>query len=155
MQPLKERSTSEMRMDSTGKLFSKNEFLSSDALRAASVEFVAILLFVFLGAGSVVANMTMTPGDASPTVAISLANGLAIVILVFVTINVSGGHINPAVTFAVVLTRKMSVTRGVMYVAAQLVGAVSGAALLKVAVPGGAEGNLGAHMLGTGVTAGM
>jgi aquaporin TIP len=137
------------------KLFSKNEFLSADALRAATAEFIATLLFVFLGAGSVVANMTMTPGDVDPTVAISLAHGLAVTILIFATLNVSGGHINPTVTFAAVLTRRMSVTRGFMYVAAQLAGAVLGALLLKVAVPSGAEGNLGAHMLGTGVIVGM
>ena len=96
------------------KLFSKNELLSPDAFRAASAELIATMLFVFLGAGSVVANMTMTPGDVNPTVAIALARRLAIVILVFATFNVSGGHINPAVTFAVVLTRRMSVTRGSM-----------------------------------------
>ena len=38
---------------------------------------------------------------------------------------ISGGHINPAVTFAFIITGRISVTRGAMYIVAQIVGAVS------------------------------
>ena len=128
---------------------------SREAWRAPLAEFIGTMLFVFVGAGSVVANRTLTPADFNPTVAIALGHGLAIAVLVYATAHISGGHINPAVTFAMVLTRRMTVARGLRYVAAQLAGGVVGAVLLKLAVPGAAEGNLGAHALGSGMNAGM
>ncbi|MBF8267809.1 MAG: hypothetical protein HW388_1317, partial [Dehalococcoidia bacterium] len=70
------------------------------------------------------------------------------------TARISGGHINPAVTFAAVLTRKMGVTKGGMYVVGQLSGAIVGAFLLKAVIPDALEGGLGSHALGPGITAG-
>ena len=87
-------------------------------------------------------------------VAIALAHGLAIALLVAATANLSGGHINPAVTFAALITGKIRLTKGVMYLVAQLLGAIAGAFLLKVVIPAAAQGNLGAHGLGPGITAG-
>ena len=133
------------------------EVVSVEAWRATFAEFIATLLFVFVGGGSVVISATLTDGElnAARLVAIALAHGLAIALLVYATANLSGGHINPAVTFAATLTRKISVSRGSMYVAAQIAGAVIGALLLKFTLPDVSEGDLGAHGLGTGVTAGM
>jgi MIP family channel proteins len=133
------------------------EFISVEAWRATFAEFVATLLFVFLGAGSVVASSTLSNGELTATrlVAIALAHGLAIVLLVFATANISGGHINPAVTFAALLTKKISAARGLMFMGAQLVGAVAGALLLLVTIPDAAATGLGAHALGSGVSVGM
>ena len=78
------------------------ELMAIGALRASGAEFIATLLFVFLGAGSVLANRTMTAADVDPNVAIALAHGLAMTILVFATLNISGAHINPAVTVVLV-----------------------------------------------------
>ncbi len=81
-------------------------------------------------------------GDLDPArlVAIALAHGLAIAFLVYATANISGGHINPAVTFAAFLTKKISAARGLMFVVAQLT------------IPDAADTNLGAHALGPGVS---
>ena len=43
---------------------------------------------------------------------------------------ISGGHINPAATVSMVVTRKIGLVKGVMYVVGQLVGAARGAYLL-------------------------
>lgn len=43
----------------------------------------------------------------------------------------TGGHINPAVTFGMFLARKISLTRGVLYIVAQCLGACTGAGLVK------------------------
>ena len=83
---------------------------------------------------------------------IAFAHGLAIAFLAFATANVSGGHMNPAVTFAAVVTKKISGARGLMFVAAQLAGAVIGALLLLATIPDAADTNLGAHALGSDVT---
>jgi MIP family channel proteins len=65
--------------------------------------------------------------------------------MVAMTAGISGGHINPAVTFSLVVTGRMKLGPGVVYVAAQLVGAVIGALLLQVVLIDAVEGNLGAH----------
>ena len=49
------------------------------------------------------------------------------VVLVYATAHVSGGHLNPAVTFAQCLTGHCSWKRGGLYAAAQLLGAIWGA----------------------------
>lgn len=124
--------------------------------RATVAEFIATLLFVFLGAGTVVVTGGLLKEELTSArlVAIALAHGFAIALLVAATAKVSGGHINPAVTFGALLTGKIGLPNAIAYWVAQLVGAVVGAILLKAVIPAAAQGNLGAHGLGAGVTAG-
>lgn len=63
------------------------------------------------------------------------ANGLLLSVLVFVTANVSGGHINPSVTIASMATGHTSISRGLYYIAAQVLGAIAGSALQLLLVP--------------------
>jgi aquaporin TIP len=125
--------------------------LNARTWRAVLAEFIATLLFIFIGCGAVVGVVNVlgrSPADdAGALVAIALAHGLAIAVLVAGTAKLSGGHINPAVTFAAVITGRMKVGPGVLYVAAQLAGAVVGALLLDAVLVSGAEGDLGAHAL--------
>jgi aquaporin TIP len=119
--------------------------------RSVLAEFIGTLLFVFVGAGSVVIIVNVigeSPGSSVPALtAIALAHGLAIAVVVAGTAKLSGGHVNPAVTFSAVITGRMKLSTGVLYVAAQLAGAVVGALLLEAVVLGQYEGNLGAHSL--------
>lgn len=135
----------------------KIEFKSLEAWRATFAEFIATLLFVFLGAGSVIVSGTLTNGELTATrlVTIALAHGLAITLLVFATAHISGGHINPAVTFAAMLTKKIGAAKGLMFIVAQVVGAVIGALLILATIPDAADTNLGSHALGPGVSVGM
>jgi aquaporin TIP len=126
--------------------------LNERTWRAVLAEFMATMLFVFIGAGAVavVTGALPLPAEALDTstlTAIALAHGLAIAVLVAATARISGGHINPAVTFAMVVTGRMKAGPGVLYVAAQLTGAVVGALLLKMVLVSSVEGNLGAHAL--------
>jgi len=122
--------------------------------RAVLAELIGTLLFVFVGAGSVVVVtgiIGVSPrDDAAALTAIALAHGLAIAVVVAGTAKISGGHVNPAVTFGAVISGRMKLTIGVLYVAAQLTGAVIGALLLEAAVVGDVEGSLGAHSLNLG-----
>jgi aquaporin TIP len=131
--------------------------LSIDTFRQALAEFIAVMLFVFIGAGSVVVvkayyaqfeSQSQFPDPIFIT-AIALAHGLAIAALVAATANISGGHVNPAVTFAQMLSGKMSFAKSVVYIAAQLGGAAVGALLLKAVIAGPLEAGLGAHGLGS------
>ena len=65
-------------------------------------------------------------------VQIALCFGLIVGTMVWCIGHISGGHINPAVTVALLVTRKISVVRAVLFVVAQCLGAIIGAAFLKV-----------------------
>jgi aquaporin TIP len=69
---------------------------------------------------------------ASELVAIALAHALALFAAVSASINVSGGHVNPAVTFGTLLGGRISVVRAIYYWIAQLLGAVVAALLLRL-----------------------
>ncbi len=56
--------------------------------------------------------------------------------------NVSGGHFNPAVTIAFLFTGKINPLMTLMYIGAQLVGAITGSYILKSAAPEAAQGKL-------------
>jgi len=64
---------------------------------------------------------------------VALAFGLVIMVMVYATGHVSGAHINPAVTIAFATRRHFPVRETVAYVPAQIVGAVCGALLLRLA----------------------
>ena len=118
-------------------------------LKSSAAEFVAVLLFVFIGAGVVVSTGTLTQ---EMTPARLTAHGLTICMLVYATAHISGGHINPAVTIATMITGKTPAIKGVMFIIAQLLGGIVGAYLLYIAVPSVAHGSLGAHALAPGVS---
>lgn len=103
-----------------------------ELLRAAGCEFIASLFFVFFGAGSVTA-----PGGSAgnTTTAYAIAFGFSITVLAFSIGDVSGGHINPAVTLSMMVTRHISVMQGGVYMVAQFLGAISGGGLLSACVP--------------------
>ncbi|HEX9283842.1 MAG TPA: aquaporin [Gemmatimonadales bacterium] len=105
-------------------------------LRPLAAEFVGTLLFVFLGAGSVVAfvQTSSTPG-AIGALGVALAHGVGMAIIVSMTMSISGGHINPAVTVALWIADRIDGRLAGKYIAAQLVGAVAGAALVKSMLP--------------------
>ena len=123
-----------------------NEDLGPRLWKSALAEGIAVLLFVFIGAGTVVV-LTGDAGLASidQLIVIAFAHGLAFATMVAMTANISGGHVNPAVTFAAAITGRMKIGPGLAYIGAQLLGAVLGALLLQVVLVGEFEGNLGAH----------
>lgn len=108
----------------------------STTLRQLTAEFLATLALVFIGAGSVVVD-AMTGGEVG-LVGVALAHGVVLSVMVTATMPISGGHVNPAVTFGLWLARKIDARRAGLYVVAQLAGAVAGALLLRALFPVGA-----------------
>uniref|UniRef100_A0A8B9LQ19 Aquaporin-4 n=1 Tax=Astyanax mexicanus TaxID=7994 RepID=A0A8B9LQ19_ASTMX len=112
--------------------------------RAVSGEFLATLIFVLLSLGSTInwASGTENPPPAD-LVLISLCFGLSIATMVQCFGHISGGHINPAVTAAMVVTRKMSLAKALFYILAQCLGAIVGAGLLFLVTPSAVRGGMG------------
>jgi MIP family channel proteins len=102
-------------------------------LRAPAAEFIGTALFVLVGAGSVIANMSASGG-----LGIAIAHGVGLAVIVTIMLPISGGHINPAVTFSLWLGKQIDAWTLGKYVLAQLLGAVVGALLVKATFPAGA-----------------
>lgn len=100
-------------------------------------ELIGTFALTFIGAGAILTS-TWTGGGAG-LLGIALAHGLALSIAVSATMNVSGGHINPAVTLAMVATGRIKVALAVAYIIAQCAGATIAGCLLAYIF-----GNLGA-----------
>ncbi|XP_053740067.1 aquaporin-4 [Synchiropus splendidus] len=117
---------------------------TKDFWRAVSGEFLATLIFVLLGVGS---TMKWAAGEEKPPpddlVLISLCFGLSIATMVQCFGHISGGHVNPAVTAAMVVTKKLSLAKALFYVVAQCLGAVTAAGLLYLVTPAAVRGGLG------------
>jgi aquaporin Z len=103
------------------------------ALRPLVAEFIGTALFVFLGVASIVVNAVSS--NALGTVGISLAHGVGMAVLVTMTMSISGGHLNPAVSVSLWLVQKIDGRTLGKYVVAQLLGAVVGALLVKGLYP--------------------
>jgi glycerol uptake facilitator-like aquaporin len=131
------------------------EIRSVAVRRALSAEFLGTLLLTFFTVGMIIvsAGMLGEKLSSSRLLVVAMAHGLAFGLLVFAMGSMSAGHLNPIMTLAAVVMRQMTVMRGVMYMAAQLLGAIIGAVLLKVALPVGASMPLGMPTVGPKVTA--
>jgi MIP family channel proteins len=98
-------------------------------------EFVGTFTLIFIGAGSIIA--AGRAGAGASLVAIAIAHGFAIAVMVSALGHVSGAHFNPAVTAGVWIAQRISSSDAVKYIVAQLAGATAGAGLLRAALPRG------------------
>jgi aquaporin Z len=96
-------------------------------------EFLGTLLLVLFGCGSAVALTTVSPfSDGGTYVFIALAFGLALMLLAYAFGDVSGTHVNPAVSLGMLIAGRMSFKDFIGYVLAQFAGGIAGGALLLV-----------------------
>lgn len=101
--------------------------------RRAVAEALGTFGLVFFGAGAVIANVF--PGAGYGLLGIALVHAIVLSVMVTATMNVSGGHLNPAVTIALLATRRISAQDALVYIVAQLIGAVLAALALKNLLP--------------------
>ncbi|XP_047335223.1 aquaporin PIP2-2-like [Impatiens glandulifera] len=144
-------------------LFDLDELTKWALYRATIAEFVATLLFLYITVLTVIGYKSQSETDQCSGVGIlgiAWAFGGMIFVLVYCTAGISGGHINPAVTFGLFLARKVSVIRAVFYIVAQCLGAICGCGLVKafqtayyVKYGGGANELATGYNIGTGLGA--
>jgi MIP family channel proteins len=109
-----------------------------------TVEAIGTFILTFIGAGSIIAT------GGGTLIVIALAHGIALAIAVSAAMNISGGHINPAVTLGMLATKRISVQHAVVYIIFQLIGAILAGYLLMGVFPKslGTAVNWGAPGLG-------
>lgn len=125
----------------------------SGHIRALLAEAAGSFWFIFIGAGALIADAN---GSGGGLVAIALAQGIALAVAVSAFGGLSGGHFNPAVTFALAIIGRHPWSRVPTYVVAQLAGGLlAGFALRGIfdfALSAIDKTHLGTPALANGVT---
>jgi glycerol uptake facilitator protein len=115
-------------------------------------EFLGTAFLVFIGAGVAAASGLLLGSAAAAItmadlIAIALAFGFALAVMVYAIGRISSCHLNPAVSIAMATFKQMNWNEAGAYIAAQLLGAIVGALLIALAFPGAAS-----TVTGLGVT---
>jgi glycerol uptake facilitator protein len=100
-------------------------------MQALLGEFIGTALLILLGNG-VVANVVLakTKGSGAGWIVITFGWGMAVFVGVWCVGEISGAHLNPAVTLGFSLAGKSELTLAAGYIAAQMLGAIVGAVLV-------------------------
>ena len=125
-------------------------------LKKFFAEFVATAILVLLGCGTAMAfTLNGWAGTPAATVGIAAAFGVSIVILAYAVGPVSGGHANPAVSFAKALNKDITWKEFCIYVCGQILGAFFGSLLLAMVMWAWKTGVSGATGLYNSLGAGI
>ncbi len=101
--------------------------------RPLAAEFLGTFALVFIGGGAVV--MDNVTGGGLGLVGVALAHALVLSVMVTATMTISGGHLNPAVTIALYLAKKIDMKLGGLYIVTQLLAAAVAALAIKGLLP--------------------
>ncbi len=88
---------------------------------------------VFFGTGSIIVNELTN--NSFGLVGIAIAFGLIVTVMVYIFGAISGAHINPAVTIAFIIIKKISIKNAAFYIVFQVVGAILASLTLKFLFP--------------------
>ena len=103
-------------------------------------EFIGTFALVLIGCGAAVIGGMGAGATSIDILGIATAFGLAIIAMAYGIGQVSGCHINPAVSFGVLVAGRMTTADFIAYVIAQVLGAIAGAAVLYLILSGKASG---------------
>ena len=104
--------------------------MSNELLRASLAELIGTFMLVFIGTAAVASGQGV--------VTAALAHGLILVAIIFIYAGISGAHVNPAITAAVLVIGKIDIVRAACYWVAQVIGCIIAAVLVNVIIPNGA-----------------
>ncbi|KAE8698705.1 phosphorylase family protein [Hibiscus syriacus] len=114
------------------------EDLSSlEVWRASLAELLGTTVLVF--ALDTIVISTLQTETKVPNHVMSVLIAFVVAVLLLATYPISGGHINPIVTFAALLNGLVSISKAAIYILAQCVGGILGSLALKAVVNGGIE----------------
>jgi aquaporin Z len=100
-----------------------------------TAEAIGTFALCFIGAGSIC--LTTWQGSSGPgLLGVAMAHGIILAIAVSATMNTSGGHLNPAVTIAMLTTRRIGAGDAIAYILAQILGAMLAGVLVFIIFDG-------------------
>jgi len=111
--------------------------------KALVAEFIGTFALIFIGAGAAAL--------ALGTVGVALAHGFVIVVFAYAYGHISGTHINPAVTFGLLIAGEIKIREAIGYWVVQFLGAIAAGFVLVFAL-GDKAGTLGATVLAEGIS---
>lgn len=94
-------------------------------------EFVGTMFLVFFGCGTAVA-LGMYASLPYNHVLIALAFGLILTLLIYIFGKISGAHLNPAVSLAMLIDGRMSIIEFIEYIVVQILGGIAGAEIIAL-----------------------
>lgn len=101
--------------------------------RRATAEMIGTGFLIFFGCGSLVMN----PFDGAKfgVFGVAMVHAFVLSLGISMTMGISGGHLNPAVTLGLLTIKKIAAPDAFVYIASQLVGALVGALLVRTILP--------------------
>ena len=102
-------------------------------MRKYWAEFLGTYILVFVGCGAIIIN-SVTDGTVSH-LGIGLSFGLVVMIMIYTIGDISGAHINPAVTIAFAVAKRLEKKQVLPYVGSQIIGAILASATLYLIFP--------------------
>ncbi|MFT5206864.1 MAG: aquaporin TIP [Candidatus Omnitrophota bacterium] len=118
--------------------------------RACAAEFIGVFALVFVGMGAIASDMIT--GGQTTLLGVALAHGLTIAVMVTVFMNVSGGHLNPAVTIGMLVTKRIDGVLAIAYIIAQYLGGLAGAVAIQTIIVGEVPFGTGVPALARGIS---
>jgi len=105
--------------------------MSDRLLRESIAEFIGTFMLVLVGAGAVTVMGQQATKVAADVVVAALAHGLILVAIIATFGNISGAHVNPAVTLGLLVGGKVSVNKAIFYWIAQILGGIAAGFVLR------------------------
>jgi aquaporin NIP len=96
-------------------------------------ELLGTFALVFAGTGAIVINDVS--GGAVSHLGIALTFGLIVMSMIYTFGDISGAHLNPAVTLGFVTARRMRANEGMSYIVSQIIGAIAASLVLRLLFP--------------------
>jgi aquaporin Z len=107
--------------------------------KGATAEFIGTFFLVFLGvfvAGIAGAGAGLANADAQGVIVAALGHGLIVLGGAYMFGSISGAHFNPAVTISLLIGRKVSIDKAVVWIVVQIIAAIAAAFIANLLVPG-------------------
>ncbi|KAK6926410.1 Major intrinsic protein [Dillenia turbinata] len=113
--------------------------VSLNSLRSYLAEFISTFLFVFATVGAGMASRKLVPAttsDPSSLVGVAVACAFSLSTSVFISASISGGHVNPAVTFGMAVGGHINIPTTIFYWISQIFGSTAACIVLRTMTVG-------------------
>ncbi|MEX2588364.1 MAG: aquaporin [Actinomycetota bacterium] len=122
-------------------------------MKKYAAEFIAVFFLVFVGTAAIVTDQYLAVvqlRDTFGVLGVALAHGLALALAIAAVGRISGGHVNPAISIAFFVARRLSLKDLAGYIAAQLLGGLTASLMVAQLFPADTVSSVSAGVPGLG-----